>query len=164
MESSAEARLAVDPSRLQALEEKLRDLEKRLSQVEERTPEDRVALVVFSGDLDKVLGAFVIATGAAAMGQQVSMFFTFWGLSVLKKETDFGDKTLFQRMMALMSPGSSKGLPVSRMNYFGVGAKMLRAMMKDKNVSSLEDLMKLAQEMGVRSLRDVPRRDGDQAV
>ena len=112
MDASAEARLAVDPSRLQALEEKLRDMEKRLAQMEERTPEDRVALVVFSGDLDKVLGAFVIATGAAAMGQQVSMFFTFWGLSVLKKDTDLSGKTLFQKMMALMSPGSSKSLPV----------------------------------------------------
>jgi peroxiredoxin family protein len=159
MESSAEARLAMDPTRLQALEAKLRDLESRLAQVEERTPEDRVALVVFSGDLDKVLGAFVIATGAAAMGQQVSMFFTFWGLSVLKKETDLGGKTLFQRMMALMSPGSSKSLPVSKMNYFGVGAKMLRAMMKDKNVSSLEDLMDLARELGVRMIACEMSRD-----
>ena len=64
---------------MQALEEKLRDLEARLAHVEGQVTEDRVALVVFSGDLDRVLAAFVIATGAAAMGQQVSMFFTFWG-------------------------------------------------------------------------------------
>jgi peroxiredoxin family protein len=159
MDTGAEARLASDASRLQALEAQVRDLEKRLAQVEERTPEDRVAMVVFSGDLDKVLGAFVIATGAAAMGQQVSMFFTFWGLSVLKKETDLGDKTLFQRMMALMSPGSSKSLPVSKMNYFGVGAKMLRAMMKEKNVSSLEEMIALGRDLGVRMIACEMSRD-----
>jgi len=159
MDASAEARLAVDPSRIQALEAKLRDLEKRLAQVEERTPEDRVALVVFSGDLDKVLGAFMIATGAAAMGQQVSMFFTFWGLTVLKKDTDLSGKSLFQKMMALMSPGSSKSLPVSRMNYFGVGAKMLRSMMEQKKVTSLEDMITLAREMGVRMIACEMSRD-----
>src|SRR5512143_2759776 len=141
MDTSAGARLVADPSPMQALEEKLRDLEKRLENVEERAPEDRVALVVFSGDLDRVLAAFIIATGAAAMGQQVSMFFTFWGLSVLKKENQLSGKTLFQKMMALMSPGSSRSLPVSTMNYFGVGAKMLRSMMKKKNVSSLEEMI-----------------------
>jgi hypothetical protein len=79
MDASAEARVVADPSRMQALEEKLGDLEKRLAHVEGQVAEDRVALVVFSGDLDRVLAAFIIATGAAAMGQQVSMFFTFWG-------------------------------------------------------------------------------------
>lgn len=150
MDASAEARLVADPSRMQALEEKLRDVEKRLAHVEGRVAEDRVALVVFSGDLDRVLAAFVIATGAAAMGQQVSMFFTFWGLSVLKKDKQLAGKTLFQKMMTLMSPGSSKSLPVSQMNYFGVGAKMLRSMMKEKNVNSLEEMISLARELGVR--------------
>ena len=159
METGAETKMASESSRIQALEAQIRDLEQRLAQVEERTPEDRVSLVVFSGDLDKVLGAFVIATGAAAMGQQVSMFFTFWGLNVLKKETDLGGKTLFQRMMAVMSPGSSKGLPVSKMNYFGVGAKMLRAMMKKKNVSSLEEMIALARELGVRMIACEMSRD-----
>ena len=159
MDAIAEARLAADPSRMQALEEKLRDLEKRLAHVEGQVAEDRVALVVFSGDLDRVLAAFIIATGAAAMGQQVSMFFTFWGLSVLKKGTDLGGKTLFQRMMALMSPGSSKSLPVSKMNYFGVGAKMLRAMMKEKNVSSLEEMIALARDLGVRMIACEMSRD-----
>jgi peroxiredoxin family protein len=159
MDASAEARLAVDPSRLQALEEKLREMEKRLAHVEEQAPEDRVALVVFSGDLDKVLGAFVIATGAAAMGQQVSMFFTFWGLSVLKKDTDLSGKTLFQEMMALMSPGSSRSLPVSKMNYFGVGAKMLRSMMKERKIASLEEMFAVARELGVRMIACEMSRD-----
>jgi peroxiredoxin family protein len=159
MDASAETRLVADPSRMQALEEKLGDLEKRLATVEGQMAEDRVALVVFSGDLDRVLAAFIIATGAAAMGQQVSMFFTFWGLSVLKKDKQFAGKTLFQKMMALMSPGSSKSLPVSTMNYFGVGAKMLRSMMKGKNVNSLEEMITLARELGVRMIACEMSRD-----
>ena len=150
MDGAAEAKLALEPAKVQALEEKLREFEKRLAQVEERTAEDRVSLVVFSGDLDRVLAAFVIATGAAAMGQQVSMFFTFWGLSVLKKDSQLAGKTMFQKMMTLMSPKSSKGLPVSKMNYFGVGAKMLRSMMREKKVGSLEEMIALARELGVR--------------
>jgi|SRR5215472_11490888 len=159
MDASAEAKLVIDPARVQALEDKLRDLEKRLGNVEGQAPEDRVALVVFSGDLDRVLAAFVIATGAAAMGQQVSMFFTFWGLSVLKKDTQFSGKTLPQRMMALMAPGSSQQLPVSQMNFFGAGAKMLRSMMKAKNVNSLEEMISLARELGVRMIACEMSRD-----
>jgi peroxiredoxin family protein len=159
MGSTAETRLPADPAGLQALEDRLLEFEKRLARVEGQVAEDRVALVVFSGDLDRVLAAFVIATGAAAMGQQVSMFFTFWGLSVLKKDTRFAGKTLFQKMMALMSPESSKDLPVSKMNYFGVGAKMLRSMMKEKNVSSLEEMISVARELGVRMIACEMSRD-----
>ena len=159
METGMDARAGEEKSRLQALEEKVQQLTRRLAELEERAPDDRVAIVVFSGDLDRVLAAFVIATGAAAMGQQVSMFFTFWGLSVLKKGSEFSGKTFFQKAMALMSPASSRDLPVSKMNYFGVGAKMLRSMMKEKNVSSLEDMISLARELGVRTIACEMSRD-----
>jgi len=159
MDAAAEARLVADPSRMQALEERLRNLEQRLAHVEGQVPEDRVALVVFSGTLDRVLAAFVIATGAAALGQEVSMFFTFWGLSVLKKDTQLSGKTLSQKMMALMTPGSSTSLPVSTMNYLGVGAKMMRTMMKQSNVNSLEDMISLARELGVRMIACEMSRD-----
>ena len=159
MQSGVDTNVGADPSRVQALEDRVRDLEKRLGDLAERAPDDRVAIIVFSGDLDRVLAAFIIATGAAAMGQQVSMFFTFWGLSVLKKDGQLSGKTLFQKMMAVMSPGSSKSLPVSKMNYFGVGAKMLRSMMKQKNVSSLEEMISLAREMGVRMIACEMSRD-----
>ena len=159
MESKAETKLDAETSRVQALEEKVRELERRLAAAEERVPEDRVTLVVFSGDLDRVLAAFIIATGAAAMGQQVSMFFTFWGLNVLKKGAEYSGKTLFQKMMTLMSPGSSDHLPVSKMNYFGAGAKMLRSMMKEKNVSSLEEMISLTRELGVRMIACEMSRD-----
>ena len=158
MDASAEINLAAE-SRVQELEAKLLDLEKRLARVEEQVPDDRVTLIVFSGDLDRVLAAFIIATGAAAMGQEVSIFFTFWGLSVLKKENQLAGKTVFQKMMAMMSPGSSQNLPVSKMNYFGVGARMLRSMMKARNVSSLEDMIALARELGVRMIACEMSRD-----
>ena len=159
MDSGAEARLAAEPSPIIELEERLRELEKRLAYVEGQVAEDRVALVVFSGDLDRVLAAFIIATGAAAMGQQVSMFFTFWGLSVLKRDKQIAGKTLSQKMMTLMTAGSSQSLPVSRMNYFGAGSKMLRSMMKAKNVNSLEELISLARELGVRMVACEMSRD-----
>jgi peroxiredoxin family protein len=159
MGNALETQAGAATSRVQALEEKVRELTKRLEALEERAPEDRVAIVVFSGDLDRVLAAFVIATGAAAMGQQVSLFFTFWGLSVVKKNSQLSGKTLFQKMMALMSPSSSRSLPVSKMNYFGVGAKMLRSMMKVKNVSSLENMIALARELGVRTIACEMSRD-----
>ncbi len=159
MGMSLDMRSDSNSSRVQALEEKVQELTRRLADLEERAPEDRVAIVVFSADLDRVLAAFVIATGAAAMGQQVSMFFTFWGLSVLKKNTELSGKTLAQKMMAMMSPASSLDLPVSKMNYFGVGAKMLRSMMKEKNVSSLEDMIALARDLGVRTIACEMSRD-----
>jgi peroxiredoxin family protein len=159
MDGGIDTKARADTSRVQALEERLRDLEKRLKDLEERSPSDQVSLVVFSGDLDRVLAAFVIATGAAAMGQQVSIFFTFWGLSVLRKDRQLAGKTISQKMMALMSPRTSRGLPVSRMNYFGAGAKMLRTMMKQRNVSSLEEMIALARELGVRMIACEMSRD-----
>lgn len=143
----------------ESLVERLTALETRLEALEESQPDDKVAIIVFSGDLDRVLAAFIIATGAAALGQEVSMFFTFWGLSVLKKRNSLADKNIFEKMMAVMSPGNSEELPMSQMNYFGVGAKMLRKMMKDKNVSSLEEMMEMAREMDVKLLACEMSRD-----
>jgi peroxiredoxin family protein len=137
---------------MEVIQGRLAALEQRLEALEERQPEDKVVLIVFSGDLDRILAVFVIATGAAAVGHEVSMFFTFWGLGALKKKTKLEGKSLFEKMMAVMSPGSSRSLPVSKMNYFGIGARMLRKMMKDKDVSSLEEMMDLAREMGVKML------------
>lgn len=127
------------------------ELEAKIEALRERTPEDRAAIVVFSGDLDKVLAAFVIATGAAAAGLETSLFFTFWGLSALKrKDAPGGGKSIRERMFALMTPGSSEQLGTSKLNFFGMGAVMLRSMMKEKNIASLEELMQLSRELGVR--------------
>lgn len=108
-------------------------------------------MIVFSGDLDKVLASFIIANGAAAMGRPVTMFFTFWGLNALRKKEKVGVKKPFMDAMfgAMMPRGTSK-LTLSNMNMGGMGTKMMRKVMKDKNIDSLEDLMKQAMFNGVK--------------
>lgn len=126
------------------------ETQRELAELRERTPEDRASIVVFSGDLDRVLAAFVIATGAAAAGLQTTVFFTFWGLSAIKSQSARAtQKGLKQRMMQLMTPGSSAGLGTSKFNFFGAGAIMLRSMMAEQGIASLEELMAMARELGV---------------
>ena len=107
-----------------------------------------MTMVVFSGDLDKAIAAFIIANGALTMGKKVTMFFTFWGLSILKKK-NLAKKSFIEKMFAMMLPKNSQDLPVSKMNFFGIGAKMIRSVMKKKNIMSLEELMKKAKDSGV---------------
>jgi peroxiredoxin family protein len=127
------------------------EMEGKLAELRERTVDDAATIIVFSGDLDKVLAGFVLATGAAAAGLQTSMFFTFWGLSALKKKgAAGGPKNIMEKMFAVMTPSSSESLGTSKMNYFGMGAVMLRKMMKDKQIATLEELMALAREMDVK--------------
>lgn len=127
------------------------EIEAKLQELRERTVDNRATLVVFSGDLDKVLAAFVIATGAAAAGLETSMFFTFWGLAALKRKAAAGgSKNLMERMFAVMTPSSSESLGTSKLNFFGMGAVMLRRMMKDKQIASLEELMGIARELDVK--------------
>ena len=129
------------------------DLEAKLAEVRARTIDDRATLIVFSNDLDKVLAAFVIATGAAAAGLETSMFFTFWGLSVVRRRgvRRRGKRTL-ERLLGAMMPAGTESLGTSRMSYFGAGARVLRRMMKDRQIASLEELVALARELGVRMI------------
>ena len=107
-------------------------------------------MVVFSGDLDKAIASFIIANGAATMGKKVTMFFTFWGLNVLRKpEKIKTPKNIIEKAFGMMMPRGSKKLGLSRMNMGGMGAKMIRGVMKDKNIQSLEDLMDAAIKNGV---------------
>ena len=107
-----------------------------------------MTMVVFSGDLDKAIAAFIIANGALTMDKKVTMFFTFWGLSILKKK-NLAKKSFIEKMFAMMLPKNSQDLPVSKMNFFGIGAKMIRSVMKKKNIMSLEELIKKAIDSGV---------------
>lgn len=108
-------------------------------------------MVVFSGDLDKAIASFIIANGAAAMGRKVTMFFTFWGLNILRKNHSVKvSKTFLERMFGMMMPRGSKRLGLSKMNMGGMGGKMIRYIMAKKNVSSLEDLIEQAKAQGVR--------------
>ncbi len=107
--------------------------------------------VVFSGDLDKTIAAFIMANGAAAMGREVTVFFTFWGLNILRKVQRVKvKKTFIERMFGFMMPRGTKKLGLSRMNMGGAGAKMIRWIMKKKNIRSLEQLMEDAKAHGVR--------------
>ncbi|MCO6451879.1 MAG: DsrE/DsrF/DrsH-like family protein [Caldilineales bacterium] len=153
--------IAIEPnvSDVLALHDRLAALEARIAELEEQIPDDKITLIVFSGDLDRVLAAFVIATGALAMGQEVAMFFTFWGLTTLKKQRILDGKTLPEKMMSLMTPASTKGMGTSKMNFFGAGSVMLRQMMAAKNVESVESLIDLCQEMGVKMVSCEMSRD-----
>ncbi|WIV19572.1 CoA-disulfide reductase [Paenibacillus polygoni] len=114
-----------------------------------KTPEG-TTMVVFSGDLDKAIASFIIANGAAASGKKVTMFFTFWGLNVLRKsESVQVKKDFLGKMFGLMMPRGSRKLPLSRMNMMGAGSKMIRGVMKKNNISSVEDLMETAKEQGI---------------
>ncbi len=109
----------------------------------------KVTLVAFSGDMDKLFGAFIIATSAAAANMDVTMFFTFWGLRALKKKVRTG-KSLFGRMMGLMYGGDINRATPSKMSFFGIGRWMFKKMMKAKNVASLPELRQAAIDLGVK--------------
>lgn len=107
-------------------------------------------MIMFSDDLDKALATFVLANGAAATGQKVSIFFTFWGLNVIKKERKPSvAKDIFGKMFGMMLPSSSKKLHLSKMSMMGMGDKMMRHIMKKKNIDSLEALRQQAIDNGV---------------
>ncbi len=109
-----------------------------------------MTMVVFSGDLDKAIAAFIIANGAASMDKKVTLFFTFWGINVLRKEThEPVKKNFIEKMFGFMMPKGSKKLGLSNMNMAGMGPKMIRSIMKKKNVQSLEELIKSAMDSGV---------------
>ena len=109
------------------------------------------SMVVFSGDLDKAIASFIIANGAASMGRKVTMFFTFWGLNILRRPKKVSVKKDFMgKMFGAMLPRGTHKLKLSQMNMGGMGPKMIRNLMKNKNVPSLEELMQSAQEAGVK--------------
>lgn len=108
-------------------------------------------MVVFSGDLDKAIASFIIATGAASMGKEVTMFFTFWGLNVLKrKEKPKVKKNTIEKMFDFMLPSHTGKLPLSKMNMAGMGAKMIKYIMKTNNVDTLDQLIENALKMNVK--------------
>ena len=127
--------------------------EKAEGKTEVQTSNDGKTIIVFSGDMDKVLASFVIANGAAAMGRPVTMFFTFWGLNVLRKsEPQNIKKPFIDTMFGKMMPQGVNKLKLSKMNMGGMGTAMMRKVMKDKNIDSLEDLIKKAMDNGVKMI------------
>jgi peroxiredoxin family protein len=133
-----------------AMCEVLRRLEALEGKVEKGATEDRLSMVVFSGSLDRMLAAFVLASSAAASGMQVEMFFTFWGLAALRDKKKRAKKDLLGRMFGWMLPRGHRKLPLSQMNMGGAGPVMIRHIMKKKNFSSIEEMLDVCAEFGVR--------------
>ena len=109
----------------------------------------KASMVVFSGDMDKLFGAFIIATSAAATGMDVTLFFTFWGFRALKKNVTTG-KGLFGRMMGLIERGDIRKANPSKYGFLGMGRWMFKKTMKSKNAASLVELRQLAIDLGVK--------------
>jgi peroxiredoxin family protein len=110
-------------------------------------------IVLFSGALDKALAAMIIAQGAAAQGKDVTIFFTFWGLNALRKDKAVKvNKTAIEKMFGAMMPRGAGRLPLSNMNMAGMGGKMIKSIMKKKNVDDLPTMIKKAQEAGVKMI------------
>ena len=112
--------------------------------------ENGQTIVVFSNDLDKVLASFIIANGAKASGKDVTMFFTFWGLNVLRKSNVNVKKGLIDTMFGMMMPKGANKLTLSKMHMGGIGSAMMKWVMKNKNISTLSELIKQAQENGIK--------------
>ncbi len=135
-----------------------RDLEKRMEELEERVrdlatqvDEDRMVIGVISGDLDKIMASFIIATGAAAMDTQVDMFFTFWGTAAMRDpKASPPPKSFIERMFGWMLPKGVNKLPLSKLNFLGMGPKLIRSVMKRHGAKSLDELIEDAAAMGVR--------------
>ncbi len=111
--------------------------------------QDKASIIVMSGDLDKVIGAFIIANGAAAFDMKVTMFFTFWGLKAIQRGNLTGT-SIMGKMLGLMNRGGVEAIGPSRLNMGGMGRWMFKKMMKEKKVTPLATLVRQAQEQGVR--------------
>ncbi len=123
------------------------------TQAQKHTKGEDLTMVVFSGELDKAIAAFIIANGFASMGQQATLFFTFWGLNILKKpQAPALKKTFIEKMFGWMLPRGANKLNLSQMNMMGAGAAMIKGIMRKHNVDSLPEMIKTAQENGVKLL------------
>lgn len=112
--------------------------------------DNKLSMIVFSGDMDKVMAALIIATGAAASGMDVTMFFTFWGLKAIERDGALTGQGLFGRMLGVMNRGGVEAIGPSRLNMGGMGRWMFKKMMKSKNAASLAELRDMAIELGVK--------------
>ena len=132
-------------------EKQLAEMQAQLDALRSQSPSNKLSIIAFSGDLDKALAAFVIATGAVAMGMEAIMFFTFWGTPLLRnKNKRVGGKDTMAKMFGQMLPKGTTQAKLSQMNMGGMGTTMMKSLMKKKNVASLEEFLALAEELEVR--------------
>ncbi|MGC9292265.1 MAG: DsrE/DsrF/DrsH-like family protein [Acidobacteriaceae bacterium] len=132
------------------LKQAIEQLTTRVEAIEKSAGNDHLAIGVMAGNLDTTIAAFIIALGAVAYDIEVDMFFTFWAVAALRDPKKSPAKGFMDKMFGWMLPSSSKALPLSKMQMAGIGPKMIRSVMKQRGVKSLEQLMKEAGEYGVR--------------
>lgn len=132
------------------IQQQFQDLAARVEALERSSSSNRLALGVMTGNLDTTIAAFIIALGATAYDMEVDMFFTFWATAALRDPLKAPRKGFLDRMFGRMLPRGSRTLPLSKMQMAGIGPKMIRSVMKQRGVKSLEELMKDAAELGVR--------------
>ena len=131
------------------LGKKIRELEDRIKHLEKNG--SQMTLVLFSGDFDKVMTAFMIASGALAMGKEVVMFVTFWGLDAIKRpDMKTTGRNFLEKTVLWMRPKGPLNLGTSKMHFAGIGPRLFRYMMGKKNVESLPSLIGMSREMGLR--------------
>ena len=137
---------------LEQLQQQVEALRAELEEIKSSSlPEDKLSMVVFSGDLDKLLAAFIIATGAMAMSEEVVMFFTFWATAALRDPNkNPKGKDFMSKMFGFMLPKGADNVVLSKMNMGGMGTSMLKGLMQKKNVMSLSKLIKQAGDSGVK--------------
>ncbi len=130
-------------------QQQLNELKTRLASLEAGT-KDQLSMVVFSGDMDKILAAMIIATGASAFDMKVKLFFTFWAISALRDPAKNGKgKNIIEKMFGMMLPRGSSKLKLSKMHMCGMGTAMIKGIMKKHKVASLDEMFKTAGELGV---------------
>ncbi len=129
--------------------EQIQELKDRIEVLENDSPKDKLSIIVFSGSLDKLIAAFIIATGAAAMGSEVTLFFTFWGTTALRKKFKV-KKDFISRMFGFMLPTGFNQLKLSKLNMAGAGTSLMKHLIKKKNIVTLAELLELSQEMNIK--------------
>jgi peroxiredoxin family protein len=116
----------------------------------QETKSDRVTIVLLSGDMDRAMAAFIIATGAAAMGMRVTMFFTFWGLNAIRRKgASSSAKDWLRRMFGMLNKGGADVLPLSKFHFGGLGTSMMKRVMRDHRMPGIPELIETAQDLGV---------------
>lgn len=134
---------------LEGYQEVLNELKTKIHNLEKNQAENALSILCSSNDLDKLMPALIIATGAASSGMKVDVFFTLWGCLSLRKKKIYKGKGFLERMMMLMTPKGLKGIGLSKMNMMGMGPIFMKLMMKKHNIASLEELVQVALGLGV---------------
>ena len=112
---------------------------------------EKLTIAILSGDLERALAAFMLAITGASMGMEVSMFFTFWGLNIIKRnEGSIKSRGIMRKMLNLINRGGSKRLKLSKLNMFGLGTWMMKRLMKDTNMPSIDEYIVMVHQMGVK--------------